>query len=45
MFPFYSSSAEDFKWKVYVSLHFTGRFFHAVLKPRPNGLCDAPAVN
>lgn len=26
---------EDFNWKVYISLHFKGRFFHAILKPRP----------
>lgn len=26
---------EDFEWKVYLSLHFKGRFFHALLKPRP----------
>lgn len=28
-------SIEDFDWKVYVSLHFKGRFFHANMTPRP----------
>lgn len=36
----YETTKEDFKWKVYVSLHFTGRFFHANLEPRP----DWPAI-
>ncbi|KAJ5570099.1 Cytochrome P450 [Penicillium hispanicum] len=30
-----NTTIEDFNWKVYVSLHFTGRFFHANLTPRP----------
>lgn len=30
----WNTSIEDFDWKVYVSLHFKGRFFHAILTPR-----------
>ncbi|KAI0887003.1 cytochrome P450 [Annulohypoxylon maeteangense] len=29
------TTLEDFDWKVYVSLHFKGRFFHANMIPRP----------
>ncbi|KAI0871745.1 cytochrome P450 [Hypoxylon argillaceum] len=29
------TTLEDFDWKVYVSLHFKGRFFHANMSPRP----------
>ncbi|KAJ5205354.1 Cytochrome P450 [Penicillium cf. griseofulvum] len=31
----YNTTFEDFKWKVYVSLHFKGRFFRANMTPRP----------
>ncbi|KAI1809586.1 cytochrome P450 [Poronia punctata] len=30
-----NTTLEDFDWKVYVSLHFKGRFFHGNMKPRP----------
>lgn len=30
----YETTIEDFDWKVYISLHFKGHIFHAMMKPR-----------
>jgi len=30
----YNTTLEDFDWKVYVSLHFKGRYFHALMTAR-----------